>query len=103
VSSEELRSSPIVVNDQGLQNLRHQTGNQSSTGGCFANTTTVPVLWYAWDGTMTEQHIKEINLKWHHYDAFQNDYCPAISNSKLTCNTNISGVMLGPVGQYQFK
>jgi hypothetical protein len=77
--------------------------NQSSTGGCFANTTTVPVLWYAWDGTMTEQHIKEINLKWHHYDAFQNDYCPAISNSKLTCNTNISGVMLGPVGQYQFK
>lgn len=61
------------------------------------------VQWYLWNGTFNERTIKEVCLKRHSFDAFQNVSCPAISQSKMTCNTNMSGVMPGPVGQYSFK
>ena len=45
----------------------------------------------------------EMCLKRKEYDAFQNVYCPAISYSKLTCNTNILFIFPGPVGGYCFN
>ena len=61
------------------------------------------VKWYKWDGTSEEWCIKEVCLQRHQYDAFQNTSCPAISQSKLTCNTNFSTIIEGPVGGYNFK
>jgi hypothetical protein len=58
------------------------------------------VSWYLWTGECKERYIKEICIKGHAYDAYQNVYCPRISNSKLTCNTNISCAMPGPIAQY---
>ena len=51
----------------------------------------------------TRRHIKEVCICRHAYDAYQNVSCPAISQSKLTCNTNITAIMPGPAGQYAFK
>ena len=56
--------------------------------------------WYLWDGDHQERHIKEICPKRNDYDAFQNVYCPKISYSKMTCNSNVSFVMPGPIAQY---
>jgi len=61
------------------------------------------VRWLKWDGTSTHRFIYEFNVKRGVYDQFQNVSCPAISHSKLSCNTNISPVTPGPVAQYQFK
>ena len=62
-----------------------------------------PVRWCSWDGSYTERRIKEMCLQRHECDAFQNVCCPAVSHSKLTCNSNISALMPGPVGQHAFK
>ena len=62
-----------------------------------------PVRWYHWDGSFKERHIKEICIKRHHYDAFQNVCCPTVSHSRLACNSNIVGLMPRPIGQYSFK
>ena len=62
-----------------------------------------PMKWFGWDGSFTNIHVKEVLIKRHAYDAFQNVSCPAISQSKLSCNTNIALLMPGPVGQYTFK
>ena len=67
------------------------------------NVSSDPVRWYHWDGSFEERHIKEICMKRHHYDAFQNVCCPTVSHSRLACNSNIVGLMPGPVGQYSFK
>ena len=67
------------------------------------NASSDPVKWYYWDGSFSERHTQEICVERHPYDAFQNVCCPAISHSKLTCNSNIAGLMPGPVGQYTFK
>ena len=61
------------------------------------------VRWYLWNGTFNERSIKEICIKRHGYNAFQNVSCPAISQSKMTCNTNVQEILEGPVGQYSFK
>jgi len=39
----------------------------------------------------------------HAYDAFQNEYCKAVTQSRLCCNSNVTFVMYGRVGQYNFK
>ena len=39
----------------------------------------------------------------HQYNAFQNICCPAVSYSRFACNSNISAIMPGPIGQYKFK
>ena len=67
------------------------------------NASAAVVSWYAWDGSKTDRFIKEVCPRRGKYDVFQNICCPAISHSKLTCNTNITVVMPGPVGQYSFK
>jgi hypothetical protein len=61
------------------------------------------VPWFAWDGTEKQQPLIEILPKRNNYDLFQNVSCKVISESKLTCNSNVSIITDGPVGQYQFK
>ena len=63
-----------------------------------ASKKTIP--WYMWTGVCVLRYIKEICIARHAYDAFQNIYCMVISYSKLTCNTNLSLVMPGPIAQY---
>lgn len=67
------------------------------------NVTDKPMPWYLWNGEYELRHIKEICPKRHKYDVFHNTYCPAISLSKMTCNTNLVPVMPGPTSQYQYK
>lgn len=49
------------------------------------------------------RHVKEVNKKRSFFDAFMNISCPAITQSKLTCNTNISLITPGTPAQYTFK
>jgi hypothetical protein len=67
------------------------------------NASEAVVSWYCWDGSKSNRFIKEVCPRRGKYDVFQNICCPAISHSKLTCNTNVTVVMPGPVGQYSFK
>ena len=64
------------------------------------NTSTAPQSWYLWNGTKTERNVKEICVERTEYNMFQNTALPHISYSKLTCNTNISFLLPGPVAQY---
>jgi hypothetical protein len=64
--------------------------------------TNTAIPWYSWHGSSEDRTIKEVAIKRNFYDAFQNVYCPAISYSKLTCNTNLSFIMPGPIAQYCF-
>ena len=59
--------------------------------------------WIEWDGTEKHQPIIEVLPKRYTYDLFQNVCCKAISESKMTCNSNVAIITDGPVGQYQFK
>jgi len=59
--------------------------------------------WYCWDGEVKEQPIVQILPRRLNYDCFQNISCPAISESKLTCNSNMQLLTDGPIAQYQFK
>ena len=59
--------------------------------------------WYSWRGTFKERFAKEITIKRRKYDQYQNISCPAISLSKLTCNTNIQAILPGAVAQYCLK
>ena len=59
--------------------------------------------WYSWNGTFKERYVKEITIKRRKYDQFQNISCPAISLSKLTCNTNIQAILPGAVAQQCLK
>jgi hypothetical protein len=67
------------------------------------NASSEPVKWFLWDGSYEKRFIKEVCIGRQAYDAFQNVSCQTISHSKLTCNTNISMIMPGPIGQYAFK
>ena len=59
--------------------------------------------WFSWKGSCTQRSVKEINIKRKKYDLFQNISCPALSLSKLTCNTNAQAILPGVVGQYCFE
>ena len=61
------------------------------------------INWFLWDGNKREQPLCHIIPKRKDHDLFQNVCCPAISYSKLSCNSNVSLVMDGPIGQYQHK
>ena len=61
------------------------------------------VQWFSWRGTEALQPLAQIVPKRATYDLFQNVYCPAVSQTKFTCNSNISLITDGPVGQYMFK
>ena len=77
-----------------------QVSSKREKNTIIQNASDKPIHWFLWSGSYEERHIKEICIRRHPYDAFQNVSCPAISYSKLTCNTNISFVMPGPIAQY---
>ena len=61
------------------------------------------VPWFEWTGIEKKQEIVQVIPARKPYDLFQNVSCPAISESKLCCNSNISCITDGPVSQYMFK
>ena len=67
------------------------------------NATSEEKSWYTFYGERNDKHIKEVCMKRHSFDIFQNNSCPTISHSKFSCNSNITLVMPGPIGQYVFK
>ena len=62
-----------------------------------------PRSWYNWQGEETKYPFVQFLPKRGTYDLFQNVSWKAVSESKLSCNTNLSLVTPGPLGQYQFK
>jgi hypothetical protein len=59
--------------------------------------------WYKWDGTNEKKTMLEINPRRGQFDEFQNVSCPVISESKMTCNSNIQIIAPGPVVVYCTK
>ena len=82
---------------------RYRTPQRKRARTSVVNASDTPIPWYLWDGSFSERHVKEILIRRHQYDAFQNVCCLAISQSKMTCNTNVANLMPGPSGQYNFK
>ena len=61
------------------------------------------VAWYHWNGSSREQPLVCIYPKRNTYDLFQNVCCKCLSNSKFSCNTNISLITDGPIAYYICK
>ncbi len=59
--------------------------------------------WYLWDGSERSQPLVQLLPKRGKYDLYQNISCPAVSETKMACNSNIALITEGPIGQYQFK
>ena len=59
--------------------------------------------WFSWNGDAHKQPLAQILPKRGQYDLFQNASCNAISHSKFACNSNISLILDGPIGQYMHK
>ena len=85
------------------QECRYKYPKRAKRATEISNLSDDTVQWYHYDGTFTDIHVKQASIKRHGYDAFQNTCCPAVSLSKMTCNTNVSLLMPGPVGLYSFK
>ena len=61
------------------------------------------VPWFTWRGTSKPQPLVQLLPKRGTYDLYQNVSCKAISESKFTCNSNVSVITDGPISQYIFK
>jgi hypothetical protein len=61
------------------------------------------VNWYTWRGTSKPQPLLQSSVKRAEFDAFQNVSCQGVSETKLTCNSNVALVFDGPLSQYIFK
>jgi len=59
--------------------------------------------WFTWNGEERRQPLVEFLPKRCQYDLFQNVSCGVISESKLSCNSNVALITDGPVSQYMFK
>ena len=59
--------------------------------------------WVSWDGTCSHVDHFEIIPKRDEYDLFMNQYCPALSTSRLACNSNIKILMDGRESLYTVK
>ena len=53
--------------------------------------------WFTWSGGWRDQALVEFLPRRSSYDVFQNISCKAISESKFSCNSNISLITDGPV------
>ena len=82
---------------------RYRLPNRKKRKTLIVNACEEKVKWYDWRGTYKKRNIKELVLKRNLYDLFQNQSCPAIGESKMSCNTNINMVFHGSTGQYAFK
>jgi hypothetical protein len=91
-----------VLNAKDIE-CRYRYPQRPKRSTVIQNASDTLMSWYDWKGENELRHIKEVCPKRGIYDGFQNVCCPAVSYSKLTCNTNIAGVMPGPIGQYSFK
>ena len=98
-SEPKKRKAPTCSNRE----CRYRYPQSKRKRTCIENVSESPMKWFAWDGTFSEIHVKEVIIRRHPFDAFQNVSCPAISQSKLSCNSNIALLMPGPIGQYTFK
>ena len=59
--------------------------------------------WFTFDGTKIWRPFIQLVPKRLPLNLFQNVSCPAISETKLACNTNIGVVTDGPIAMYQMK
>ena len=59
--------------------------------------------WYKWDGSCATKKMIEINPRRGSFDQIQNVSCPVISESKMTCNSNVQIISPGPVVSYCTK
>jgi Helitron helicase-like domain at N-terminus len=59
--------------------------------------------WFLFDGTFTDHRVCHLIPKRNEFDLCQNVACNAVSQSKFACNSNVSVVTEGPVGQYTYK
>ena len=61
------------------------------------------IPWCTWHGSSRQQPLAQIIPKRNTYDLFQNVSCNATSHSKFTCNSNVSLILDGPIGQCMHK
>ena len=59
--------------------------------------------WHSWAGETWEQPLGQVLPKRNTCDLFQNVCCRAVSFSKFSCNSNLSVILDGPIGQYMHK
>ena len=88
---------------QRMTECRYRLPQRKKRNTVFQETTSEPCKWYDWKGNVFGRHVKEVCVRRHAYDAFQNVSCPAIGHSKMTCNTNVAAIMPGPIAPYTFK
>ena len=82
---------------------RYRYPKKASRTTKIINSTRKKQSWFTWKGTRLERYIKEAIRQRSKYDVFQNISCKSVSYSKLTCNSNLTLVMEGPVGMYNTK
>ena len=70
---------------------------------CVEATGDEPIPWYNYDGSHILKICHEILVRRSEWDAFQNQSCPSVGHSKLTCNTNLSMMLPGLVASYIAK
>ena len=61
------------------------------------------IAWYAWHGECKTMSMIEINRRRGRFDELQNISCPVISESKMTCNSNVQILSPGPIMVYTTK
>jgi hypothetical protein len=61
------------------------------------------VVWTYWNGNETVRPLYDIAPQRNVYDLFQNVAIKAVSESKMTCNSNVSLVTPGPLALYKTK
>jgi hypothetical protein len=59
--------------------------------------------WFSYRGSSKKRRMMDVVLKRGTFDVCSNTYCPAISNSKAACNTNVSGIVNGVQAFYMCK
>ena len=64
---------------------------------------TKEACWYKWDGSKITKKLIEVCPRRGNFDELQNVSCPVISESKMTCNSNIQIIAPGPVVVYCTK
>jgi hypothetical protein len=71
----------------------------------FATVRKSPVedVWTSWNGSETTRSSYSIEPQRHEYNLFQNVAIKAVSESKMTCNSNVSLITPGPLALYKTK
>jgi PIF1-like helicase/Helitron helicase-like domain at N-terminus len=94
------RKCEVSSNSDACDECRYRYPQRKKRKTTIENVSEEPKEWYEWNGSKILRHTKEVCIKRAALDAFQNNCCPQISFSQLSCNTNVSFVMPGPLAQY---